>query len=307
MSDPRQHATSAYAAPVGRPQTSDSQPAPETVFNGSPLPAAEAPSTRPIIQIENVNMTFHVNSRHLTVFEDLSYKIPERSFLSVIGPSGCGKSTLLRLISGLERPTKGYIIFNGREIDGPPKGMIYVFQQYTKSIFPWLTVLQNIEFGLTSQKKMARREAREKCLEYVHLVGLDGYEDYFPAQLSGGMQQRVAIARALICEPKVLLMDEPFSALDAMTRAILQELLLKIWETVPVTIIFVTHDVEEAIFLSSKIISLSRPPAIVKDEVTIDLAYPRDQIKTRGEERFMSIRQHLFGSIFMQEKSLPNP
>ena len=188
-------------------------------------------------------------SEGLTVFENLTYKIPERSFLSVIGPSGCGKSTLLRLISGLDRPTAGYIIFNGRQINGPPKGMIYVFQQYTKSIFPWLTVLKNIEFGLTSQKKVARREVREKCLEYVHLVGLDGYEDYYPAQLSGGMQQRVAIARALIGEPKILLMDEPFSALDGMTRAILQELLLQIWETMPVTIIFVTHDVEEAIFL----------------------------------------------------------
>jgi NitT/TauT family transport system ATP-binding protein len=261
----------------------------------------------PIIELENVNMTFHVNAKHVTVFEDLSYKIPERSFLSVIGPSGCGKSTLLRLISGLQRPTHGHIIFNGKEIEGPPQGMIYVFQQYTKSIFPWLTVLQNIAFGLNSQKKLARRAVRARCLEYVHLVGLDGYEDYFPAQLSGGMQQRVAIARALICEPKVLLMDEPFSSLDAMTRAVLQELLLKIWGTMPVTIVFVTHDVEEAIFLSSRIISLSRPPAVVKDDVTIDLAYPRDQIKTRGEERFMSIRQHLFGSIFLQEKSLLNP
>src|SRR6202030_2741554 len=129
---------------------------------------------RPIVEIDNIKMSFQVNGRSVTVFDGLSYKIPERTFLSVIGPSGCGKSTLLRLISGLQRPSSGYVIFNGREIDGPPKGMIYVFQQYTKSIFPWLTVLQNIEFGLTSQKKLARRDVRAKCLEYVHLVGLDG-------------------------------------------------------------------------------------------------------------------------------------
>jgi NitT/TauT family transport system ATP-binding protein len=267
-------------------------------------PTAESKPVRPIIEMLDVHMVFEVNSRRVTVFNGFSYKIPERSFLSIIGPSGCGKSTLLRLVAGLERPTSGDIIFNGREIDGPPKGMIYVFQQYAKSIFPWRTVLQNIEFGLRSQKKVSRSEAREKCLEYVKLVGLEGYEDYFPAQLSGGMQQRVAIARALICEPKVLLMDEPFSALDAMTRAILQELLLTIWQTIPITILFVTHDVDEAVFLSGKIISLGRAPASMREEVTVDLPYPRNQIETRQEKQFAAIQQRLFASIFLQEKSL---
>ncbi len=272
-------------------------PEPET-------PAVEPVFVRPIIEVQNIDMTFHVNGKAVNVFKDFSHKIAERSFLSVIGPSGCGKSTLLRLIAGLEKPTSGYVIFNGREIAGPPKGMIYVFQQYSKSIFPWRTVLQNIEFGLSSQKKLGRAETRAKCLEYVKLVGLEGYEDYFPSQLSGGMQQRVAIARALICEPKVLLMDEPFSALDAMTRAILQELLLKIWQTIPITILFVTHDVEEAVFLSSKIISLGRAPASLKEEVIVDLPYPRDQLATRADERFKAIEHRLFGSIFLQEKSL---
>ncbi|HEY2025169.1 ABC transporter ATP-binding protein, partial [Paraburkholderia sp.] len=237
--------------------------------NSVEVPAAKL--ARPIIEVLDLHMQFTVNGRSTTVFSGLSYKIPERSFLSIIGPSGCGKSTLLRLIAGLERPTAGDVVFQGREIDGPSKGLIYVFQQYAKSILPWRTVLQNIEFGLRSQKKVARREAREKCLEYVKLVGLEGYEDYFPAQLSGGMQQRVVIARALICEPKVLLMDEPFSALDAMTRAILQELLLTIWQTIPITILFVTHDVEEAVFLSDRIISLGRAPASLREEVKVDL------------------------------------
>jgi NitT/TauT family transport system ATP-binding protein len=176
--------------------------------------------------------------------------------------------------------------------------MIYVFQQYSKSIFPWRSVIQNVEFGLNSYKKLSAREARARCLEYIRLVGLDGYENYYPYQLSGGMQQRVCIARALICEPDVLLMDEPFSAVDALTRAILQELILKIWETIPVTILFVTHDVEEAVFLSNRIISLTT----IREDVAIDLPYPRDQIRTREDERFTAFRHRLFSSIFMQEK-----
>jgi NitT/TauT family transport system ATP-binding protein len=267
-------------------------------------PTADGGVKRPIIELLDLHMRFTAHGRTVTVFEGFSYKIPERGFLSIIGPSGCGKSTLLRLISGLERPTSGEVIFQGREIGGPPKGMIYVFQQYAKSILPWRTVLQNIEFGLRSQRKVTNAEAREKCLDYIRLVGLAGYEDYYPAQLSGGMQQRVVIARALICEPKVLLMDEPFSALDAMTRAILQELLLKIWQTIPVTILFVTHDVEEAVFLSDRIISLGRAPNTLREEVIVDLPYPRDQITTRRDERFTAIHHRLFGSIFLQEKSM---
>jgi NitT/TauT family transport system ATP-binding protein len=268
------------------------------------LVAAKQDPRRPIIEIRNAAKSFSVNGKRLNVFEDLSYAIPERSFLSIIGPSGCGKSTLLKLISGLEPASGGEIIFNGRPITGPADGMIYVFQQYSKSIFPWRTVIQNIDFGLQSHKSLGRKEAHERCMEYIKLVGLEGYENYYPYQLSGGMQQRVVIARALICEPAVLLMDEPFSAVDALTRAILPELILKIWQTIPVTILFVTHDVEEAVFLSSHIISLTKSPARIHEDVAIDLAYPRDQIKTRADERFNAIRQKLFASIFLQEKGL---
>lgn len=265
-------------------------------------PAAALGSS--IIELRGVSKTFTVKQGALTVLDHLSCAIEQRSFLSVVGPSGCGKSTLLRLIAGLDTPTAGEIIFNGTLISGPPKGMIYVFQQYSKSIFPWRTVIQNIEFGLASQKTLGRREVRERCLEYIHLVGLDGYEDYFPNQISGGMQQRVAIARALICEPDVLLMDEPFSAVDAMTRAILQELILRIWGELPVTILFVTHDVEEAVFLSSRIISLGGNAQGIVEDLTVDLPYPRDPIRTREDQRFVILRQKLFSSIFTQEKSL---
>jgi NitT/TauT family transport system ATP-binding protein len=263
----------------------------------------ETAAASPIIEVQHVAKSFTVNGNELRVFQDLSCRIETGSFLSIIGPSGCGKSTLLKLIAGLETPTGGQILFNDKPVTGPPKGMIYVFQQYTKSIFPWRTVLQNVEFGLSSHKTLARQETRERCMEYIRLVGLDGYENYYPYQLSGGMQQRVCIARALICEPAVLLMDEPFSAVDAMTRAILQELILKIWETIPITILFVTHDVDEAVFLSSRIISLSKAPAAVKENIAIDLPYPRDPIKTREADRFTALRQLLFSSIFIQEKA----
>lgn len=263
----------------------------------------EAPAaSEMIIETRNIHKSFAVNGKKVTVFEDLSYGIPKGSFLSIVGPSGCGKSTLLKLISGLESPTSGSVFFHGAKISGPPQGMIYVFQQYSKSIFPWRTVIQNIEFGLKTHAKLGKKEAREKCMEYIKLVGLEGYEHYYPAHLSGGMQQRVVIARALICEPEVLLMDEPFSAVDAMTRAILQELLLSLWQKLGITILFVTHDVEEAVFLSSRIVSLGKAPAAVREDLTVNLPYPRDQIKTREHEQFIAMRQKLFASIFYQEK-----
>jgi NitT/TauT family transport system ATP-binding protein len=181
--------------------------------------------------------------------------------------------------------------------------MIYVFQQYTKSILPWRTVIENVEFGLRAQRSVAFKEARARCREYIDLVGLQGYEDYYPYQLSGGMQQRVCIARALICEPDVLLMDEPFSAVDAMTRALLQELIMRIWQKLPITILFVTHDVDEAVFLSTRIISLGRAGAGISEDIAIDLPQPRDQIVSRADPRFTALRQTLFASIFVQEKS----
>jgi NitT/TauT family transport system ATP-binding protein len=271
---------------------------------GSPKLTVVSDTTagKPIIEVRGLGKVFFVNGNALTVFDNLSCRIDKGSFLSIVGPSGCGKSTLLKLIAGLEPPSSGAVIFNDEPIVGPAKGMIYVFQQYTKSIFPWRTVIQNVRFGLSSYKTLPKREAHERCLEYIRLVGLEGYENYYPYQLSGGMQQRVCIARALICEPDVLLMDEPFSAVDALTRAILQELILKIWETIPITILFVTHDVEEALFLSKRIISLSKTPATIREDVIIDLPYPRDQIRTREDERFTALRHRLFSSIFTQEK-----
>jgi NitT/TauT family transport system ATP-binding protein len=257
---------------------------------------------RSIIALRGLCKTFKSKGGTLTVFDGLSCEIEKRSFLSIIGPSGCGKSTLLKLISGLETPTEGEILFNNRAVNGPPKGMIYVFQQYTKSILPWRTVIENVEFGLRAQRSVSFKEARQRCRHYIDLVGLKGYEDYYPYALSGGMQQRVCIARALICEPDVLLMDEPFSAVDAMTRAVLQELVMRIWESLPITVLFVTHDVDEAVLLSSRIISLGRAGIGIMEDVPINLPQPRDQIATRADPKFTELRQKLFASIFIQEK-----
>jgi NitT/TauT family transport system ATP-binding protein len=269
----------------------------------TPSAARAAPAAAAVIEITGLGKTFAAQRRELRVFDNLACAIAKRSFMSIIGPSGCGKSTLLKLICGLEPATRGEVRFNGKAVTAPPTGMVYVFQQYAKSIFPWRTVIDNIEFGLRAQKRVGRKEARERCQDYINLVGLRGYEDYYPYQLSGGMQQRVCIARALIGEPDVLLMDEPFSAVDAMTRAILQELVLKIWDKLPITILFVTHDVDEAVFLSTRILSLGPAGAGIVDDVEIDLPQPRDQLATRAEPRFTALRQQLFASIFVQEKT----
>jgi NitT/TauT family transport system ATP-binding protein len=257
----------------------------------------------PVIDITDLDKSFTVQGRQTRVFQGLSCRIAAGSFVSIIGPSGCGKSTLLKLISGLEMPSAGQVHFNGATISGPPRGMVYVFQQYSKSIFPWRTVSQNIAFGLNAMPGLGRREAAARCRDYLHLVGLDGYGEHYPAQISGGMQQRVAIARALICQPAVLLMDEPFSAVDAMTRALLQELLLKIWESIPVTILFVTHDVEEAVLLASRVISLGRAASGIQEDLAVPLAHPRDAVATRADPAFIALRQRLFASIFQAEKS----
>lgn len=266
------------------------------------LPASHLADCRPILNVRDVHKKYYVNGRVSTIFSGLNCAFHERSFVSIIGPSGCGKSTLLKLLAGLESVTSGQVTFKSQNVTSPPKGMVYVFQQYSKSIFPWRTVIQNVAFGLASSS-FSKSEINERCMEYLKLVGLTGYENYYPSQVSGGMQQRVAIARALIGQPDVLLMDEPFSAVDAMTRAVLQDLLLRIWEKLPVTILFVTHDVEEAVFLSTDIITLAKSPGGIRESTAVDLPYPRNQMTSREDPRFIALRHHLFSNIFAQEAS----
>jgi NitT/TauT family transport system ATP-binding protein len=232
----------------------------------------------------------------VTAIRGVNFEVQRGQFVSLLGPSGCGKSTILRMVAGLSGPTCGSISFKGAPVTEPPAGIVYVFQQYTKSLFPWMTVMGNLQFGANSPHARLRGKvaSAEECLEMLRLVGLEAHAGKYPWQLSGGMQQRVAIARALVARPEVLLMDEPFSALDALSRESLQDLLLRIWEDLKLTVVFVTHDIAEAIYLSDDIYVLSRAPSSIVTKVGVEIARPRDQISTRETPQFLSLRRDLY-------------
>lgn len=204
--------------------------------------------------------------------EPVDLAIPENDFACILGPSGCGKSTLLRIVAGLDRPSAGSVTLDGRPVAGPGADRGMVFQSYT--LFPWLSVLENVCFGLR-EKGFSRAQQREIAHAFLDKVGLTGFENHFPKQLSGGMQQRTAIARALANGPEILLLDEPFGALDNQTRALMQELLLKIWEAERKTVLFVTHDIDEAIFMGSRVLVMSARPGRIKADIAIPLPHPR--------------------------------
>jgi ABC-type nitrate/sulfonate/bicarbonate transport system ATPase subunit len=219
--------------------------------------------------------------------EGISLEVRDHELVSIVGASGCGKSTLLRIIAGLEEPTSGRLLLGGKPILGPGRDRGMVFQEYT--LYPWLTVRQNIEFGLRRQSRSAKAEIARQLLA---LVGLSGFENHYPTELSGGMQQRVAIARAMALKPSVMLMDEPFGALDAQTRGLMQDLLLRIWEEEALTVIFVTHDVDEAVYLSDRLYVLSARPGRVKEVVEIDLPRPREY-SIQLTPHFLDLKHHV--------------
>ena len=233
----------------------------------------------------------------LAALGGVSFRVEAGQFVSVVGPSGCGKSTLLQCLAGLMRPTSGQVLFDGREVTGPPEGLILLFQEYNKSLMAWRSVLGNVRFGLEGRKGISRAEMDADARQHLELVGLRGFEQHYPWELSGGMQQRVAIARALARKPEVLLMDEPFGSLDALTRIELEDTLLRLWETLHTTILFVTHDIEEAVYLSDRIYVLSRRPARVIEELDVKLPRPRNQLTTREDPRFIQHRHHIFELI----------
>jgi NitT/TauT family transport system ATP-binding protein len=250
------------------------------------------------LQVDRLEKRFSSHGR--AAFENITFSVGEGEFVALIGPSGCGKSTLLHIMAGLSRPTSGAVRLAGEEIEAPRPEMMFVFQQYTKSIFPWKTVLENVLLGVKYHSTLSRQALEKFCLEQLDLVGLRHYPHYYPYQLSGGMQQRVAIARALARRPKILLMDEPFSALDAMMRVELQDLLLKLWNDLKLTIVFVTHDLDEALYLAQRVIMLSASPGTIAEEVAVPLAYPRRQVETRREETYLALRERLYRSMEAQ-------
>ena len=223
------------------------------------------------------------------VLDDISFSVRRREFLSVIGPSGCGKSTLIRIAAGLETATSGEFLLDGKVVRGTGAERGMVFQKY--SLFPWLSVKQNVMFGLESTGR-GGDEAEEVAEQWLEIVGLEKYGEFFPKQLSGGMQQRVAIARALAPQPRVLLMDEPFGALDAQTRTQMQRYLLEVWKNIDITIIFVTHDLDEAVFLSDRILTLQANPGKIKELVDVPVPRPRNK-ESLSLREFNETRKHI--------------
>jgi NitT/TauT family transport system ATP-binding protein len=213
-----------------------------------------------------------------------------------VGPSGCGKTTLLKCISGLMSPTSGSVTLAGKPVTGPPEDMAVVFQEYGRSLFPWMSVRKNVELPL-KEKKLPKARRTELVDEALAAVGLTEAAGRYPWQLSGGMQQRVAIARAIAYEPKVLLMDEPFAAVDAQTRADLEDLIRVVWQKFGVTILFVTHDIDEAVYLGQRVLVLSNSPTVVQDDLVVDLPAERDQLTTRSDPRFTELRATVYAEI----------
>ncbi|MDB5414631.1 MAG: NitT/TauT family transport system ATP-binding protein [Rubritepida sp.] len=229
------------------------------------------------------------------IMDRVSLSVREGEFMAVLGPSGCGKSTLLQMAAGLLPVTSGEVRIAGRRVTAPPPEAVYVFQQYTRSLLPWRTVRDNVAFAV--EHRIGRRRARDAAETQLGQVGLAGFGDHFPWQLSGGMQQRVAIARALAAEPAMLLMDEPFSAVDALTRLDLQALILDIWTQRKLTVMLVTHDVDEAIYLADRIAMLTQHPTGVSRMVEVGLPRPRDPITTREAPRFLELRHDLLDTL----------
>ncbi|AOZ00663.1 sulfonate ABC transporter ATP-binding protein [Cupriavidus sp. USMAHM13] len=229
----------------------------------------------------------------LQALQPVDFEVRDNDFVTILGPSGCGKSTLLRIVAGLDSPSGGRVLLDGQPVVGPGADRGMVFQSYT--LFPWLTIEQNVRFGLR-ERGMSEAEQRERSDFFIQRVGLRGFEQHFPKQLSGGMQQRTAIARALANDPKILLLDEPFGALDNQTRVLMQELLLGIWEASRKTVLFVTHDIDEAIFMANRVAVFSARPGRIKSEIAVDFPHPRHYtIKTSPE--FSTLKARLTEEI----------
>ena len=248
------------------------------------------------VSIRNVVKKYDTRNGEMIALNGANLDIRENEFICVIGPSGCGKSTLLNIIAGLLEPTSGEVIVDGHKVEGTGVDRGVVFQQY--ALFPWLTVKKNVQFGLKLQgKSQAEMDAISE--KYIKMVGLEKFTDSYPKELSGGMKQRVAIARAYAVNPSVLLMDEPFGALDAQTRTQLQSELLKTWQEENKTCFFVTHDIEEAIVLASRVVIMSARPGRIKEIIDIDIPHPRDQA-TKMSPRFIELKNYIWSQVYQE-------
>ncbi|MBE6494978.1 MAG: ABC transporter ATP-binding protein [Methanobrevibacter thaueri] len=246
------------------------------------------------IEVKNINKSFKSKKNdQLSVLSDVNLTIDDGELVCLLGPSGCGKTTLLRLIAGLDQPTSGEIIANGEKVEKPSGDRAVIFQQY--SLFPWLTVLQNVTFGLEMTNKGSKEENIETAERYLTRVGLIDFKDSYPHELSGGMKQRVAIIRSLLNHSPILLMDEPFSALDMQNRHKLQEQLIGVWKRFENTIVFVTHDVDEAVYLADKIVIMDKNPGRIAYVVDVDIERPRK----RDSKEFIALQERIVEDLDM--------
>jgi NitT/TauT family transport system ATP-binding protein len=263
------------------------RPAPIPSSSGAAAPSGFG------VNIRNVSQRFELEGKPLPVLDDVSFQVEPGAFVALIGPSGCGKSTLLRLLAGLDEPVAGDLLVDGLPIDGPDPSRILVFQDPT--LFPWRTVWDNVALGLEAQGIL--KQARRRVDEALRLVGLDGFAKAYPHQLSGGMAQRTSLARALVNDPRLLLLDEPLGKLDSLTRLTMQEELVALWQRARMTALLVTHDVEEALFLSQRVLVFGPRPARIVADVAVDLPYPRH----RGDPRLAELRRIALGHLGLAE------
>jgi NitT/TauT family transport system ATP-binding protein len=249
-----------------------------------------------LLKVEKLKKVYESSTGSVEAIGDISFEMRRGELVCIVGPSGCGKTTLLKCIAGLLAPTSGVIELDGQPVTSPPPNMALVFQEYGRSLYPWLTVRGNVELPL-KHKKLSKQERAQLVDDALLAVGLDHAGNSYPWQLSGGMQQRVAIARAVAYQPEVLIMDEPFAAVDAQTRADLEDLVRQLHRDRGMSLLFVTHDIDESVYLGERVIVLSKSPTWVQEDLAIDLAPERDQITTRALPRFTELRTHVYEQI----------
>jgi NitT/TauT family transport system ATP-binding protein len=254
-----------------------------------------------MLEIRGVGKTYGQGAGATRAIADVSLTVADGEFLCVVGPSGCGKTTLLKCVAGLLRPTHGTVLLRGKPVTRPPEAMALVFQEYSRSLMPWTSVENNVLLPLR-HKRLGRRERRRLVAESLEAVGLAAFANRYPWQLSGGMQQRVAIARALAYQPSILLMDEPFASVDAQTRGDLEDLTLQVRDEYGITILFVTHDIDESVYLADRVVVLTHAPTEVKEIVPVELPRPRDQIATKELAEFAHLRAHVYRQIKREQE-----
>lgn len=277
------------------------QPRGETPFTGPAPSGRTLPEGQALLSVRGLKKVYKTDAGDIEAVRDLTFDLGRGELACLVGPSGSGKTTLLKCIAGLLGATEGEVHLDGQKVTGPPKKMAVVFQEYGRSLFPWLRVVDNVELPLKNAG-VPKQERRRLVAEALEAVGLAHVPKSYPWQLSGGMQQRVAIARAVAYQPEVLLMDEPFAAVDAQTRADLEDLVRRIHRDLGVTVLFVTHDIDESVYLGERVIILSSSPTVIQEDLVIDLPEVRDQLETRALPRFTELRHHVYEQIQLAKK-----